>query len=57
MNNNPKAVNYFQIENINHLPQILLQGEYLFDTGFMPNQFLKAEIYNGKIIITPATPN
>lgn len=50
---NPKVINFFQIKNINHMPYIELHGEYLIETNFMPNQYLCAEIYNGKIVITP----
>lgn len=53
-NSNLKSINFFQIRNIDSQPTILLNGDYLFDTNFMPNQFLKAEIYDNKIIITPA---
>lgn len=51
-----KAINYFEIKNVNHLPKVTLHGEYLFHTGFLPNQLLKAEIYEEKIIITTSVP-
>lgn len=50
---NLKAICFFRIQNKNHMPYIKLHGDYLFDTNFMPNQYLKADIYEGKIIITP----
>lgn len=56
MNNDLKAINFFEIKNVDHLPQILLHGEYLFHSGFLPDQLLRAEVYEGKIIITPSIP-
>ena len=55
MPNQPKSINFFRIQNTNHTPTIILNGEYLFDTNFFPGELLKAEIYEGKIIITKAT--
>lgn len=57
MNDTLKAINFFEIKNISQMPQILLHGEYLFHSDFLPDQLLKAEVYQGKIVITPAIPN
>lgn len=56
MKNKLLALNFFYIENDNHLPRINMSGEFLFDTGFIPHRMLVAEIYEGKIIIKEA-PN
>lgn len=50
-----KSINFFKIQNVDHLPFIQLHGPYLFDTNFFPGQYLKAEIYEDKIVITKAT--
>ena len=38
-----KAINFFECKAKDNKPYILLDGEYLFETGFLPNQFLKCE--------------
>ncbi len=50
---NLKAVNFLQCKNVDAKPYICLHGEYLFDSDFMPGQWLKVEVYNEKIVITP----
>ena len=49
-----KAVNFQKIKNINNISSLHLSGDYLFETNFFPNQFVKCEIYEDKIVITPA---
>lgn len=52
--NTLQSVNFFKILNANQEPCIILKGEFLFDTNFFPDEMLKAEIYEGKIVITRA---
>lgn len=48
-----KAINFFRMGVKDHVPVIHIEGEPLLYSNFIPNQFLKAEIYNNKIVITP----
>lgn len=48
-----KAINFFECKAKDNKPYILLDGEYLFETGFLPNQFLKCEVFDQKLIISP----
>lgn len=51
--NNLKGVNFLKCKNVENKPYICLHGEYLFDSNFMPEQWLKVEVYDEKIVITP----
>lgn len=48
-----KAVNIFRMGVKDHAPVIHLEGEPLLYSNFIPNKFLKAEMYDNKIVITP----
>lgn len=52
--NEMKAINYIKVKVVNNEPSIQLMGECIFETNFLPEQFLKCEIYENKIFITPA---
>ena len=51
----PNAINIVHIENINSRPQLKLSGDCLFESGFLPNLPLIAEIYDNKIVIKPVS--
>lgn len=52
---NPKAINIVHVENNNSRPQIRISGDCIFESGFLPNLPLIAEIYDNKIVIRPIT--
>ena len=54
-NQKPNAINIIHIENINSRPQLKISGDCLFESGFLPDRPLVAEIYDNKIVILPVT--
>lgn len=51
----PNAINIIHIVNKNSRPELKLAGDCLFESGFLPDKPLVAEIYDNKIIIRPVT--
>lgn len=49
----PKSINIISIHSNDSVPTLTISGDCLFDSNFLPGQPLQAEIYDGKIIITP----
>lgn len=50
-----KAINFLQVKNVSNKPCMILYGDYLFDTEFLPGERLMVKVYKGKLVITQAT--
>lgn len=47
----PESIDFISMQSENNMPKIVLSGECLFASNFLPNQMLIVEIYEGKIVI------
>lgn len=56
-NHDPKIVNLFRMNSNGSIPSIKLEGTYLYETNFLPERLLAAEIYENQIIIRPVFEN
>ena len=53
-NQNPLAINFETVKNVNNAPSITVAGEYLFDADFLPGESVAISVYEGKIVIERA---
>lgn len=50
----PDSIDFISMQSDeNNMPKIVISGDCLFASNFLPNQMLIAEVYEGKIIIRP----